>query len=715
MSTSQYHSCEFCSQILLDIDNGSYPGDFKPQSQVANETYLYFDLSLSDLRRAAASSCDLCEWIVSQWMSLQKNFYLSLLDREDTLFLYATIFSNYLLKSFPIDEISHFGLWDGKSSSSSTSPTCLIRTTTPVDVFTLPGDAAEDLIWNRPINSKPGSLENLALARSWLHTCLTSHQLYPKPSLRFIPERMLHVSFDSLSQVYAVRICLDKTPAHYVALSYCWGGDQPYKTTKARMTSGQFNLAWENIPKTLQDAIKITIDLGLEYIWIDSYCIIQDDDDDFALQMVDVPSIYAHSTVTIAASRSSTVSEGFLNDIDLAEHTHLATRLPIRCADGMLGNAFITSIVKALEADPIHYRAWTLQEFFLPGRLLQFSRCQLTWTCPRSQAVEGSPLEQEFTDGWKRGNNPADSTLQLMGSRVIYEERFRDDIESNELPFEYWMSVLTTYTRRRLGQAGDRIWAISGMAEFWSTFTRDDYLAGHWRKSLPNSLLWYISTSTRGIGAPRIGEIPQLECRLQEYLCPSWSWASVQGSANFLYAHAAMRDTRLTLVSEPDIKLTLKEARFGAVDHGYLTVRGKMRDALYYGNFSRVLSETRLEILPSNGTDPKLLITKVFPDAIEPEFLPSYQGERGPIPVRLLEVGCCVAAGKRGPVGLILRETEKVGKLDHRTFRRLGLFLNDKKSISKRPAGFDPEEWDRRTQMELRWFDKVKAEVLVII
>jgi hypothetical protein len=41
------------------------------------------------------------------------------------------------------------------------------------------------------------------------------------------------------------------------------------------------------------------------------------------------------------------------------------------------------------------------------------------------------------------------------------------------------------------------------------------YIAGHWRESLPASLLWYVSPPGR---------------RITPYIAPSWSWASMQGA-----------------------------------------------------------------------------------------------------------------------------------------------------------------------------------------
>jgi Heterokaryon incompatibility protein (HET) len=44
------------------------------------------------------------------------------------------------------------------------------------------------------------------------------------------------------------------------------------------------NIEWSGLSKTFQDAILITQVLHIEYLWIDSLCIIQDDKSDWAAE-----------------------------------------------------------------------------------------------------------------------------------------------------------------------------------------------------------------------------------------------------------------------------------------------------------------------------------------------------------------------------------------------------------------------------------------------
>jgi len=66
----------------------------------------------------------------------------------------------------------------------------------------------------------------------------------------------------------------------YAALSHCWGTSQPLTTTRATLQERCAGITWGSLPRVFQDAISLTRDLGIEYIWIDSLCIIQGDEMD---------------------------------------------------------------------------------------------------------------------------------------------------------------------------------------------------------------------------------------------------------------------------------------------------------------------------------------------------------------------------------------------------------------------------------------------------
>lgn len=58
------------------------------------------------------------------------------------------------------------------------------------------------------------------------------------------------------------------------------------------------------MPKNFRDAITISREPGLRYMWIDSLCIIQDSDTDWQIESSKMADIYRHGYITIAAVAS---------------------------------------------------------------------------------------------------------------------------------------------------------------------------------------------------------------------------------------------------------------------------------------------------------------------------------------------------------------------------------------------------------------------------
>jgi hypothetical protein len=67
---------------------------------------------------------------------------------------------------------------------------------------------------------------------------------------------------------------------------------------------------WSDLSQTFKDAITLTRRLGHKYIWIDSLCIIQEDENDWQRESAKMASIYESSILTIAATRASDGTKG---------------------------------------------------------------------------------------------------------------------------------------------------------------------------------------------------------------------------------------------------------------------------------------------------------------------------------------------------------------------------------------------------------------------
>ena len=143
------------------------------------------------------------------------------------------------------------------------------------------------------------SKESYRHLQQWLDICNQHHRCLPRSPTR-LPKRVLGVSGDRV----ALHLSTDNEYARYITLSHRWGLKETFVLTQHNRHTLTQDIAWAELPKTFQDAIHITRRLCVEYLWIDSLCIIQGDDDDWKEQSREMGAIYGHSWLNIAATDS---------------------------------------------------------------------------------------------------------------------------------------------------------------------------------------------------------------------------------------------------------------------------------------------------------------------------------------------------------------------------------------------------------------------------
>lgn len=103
------------------------------------------------------------------------------------------------------------------------------------------------------------------------------------------------------------RCVVEKTVScRYIALSYVWGTVPAIRLFKSNrhqmMKSGSLGDNWELVPRTIQDAMDLVERLGERYLWVDSLCLVQNDDDDVRAGTAVMDLVYERSVLTIAAA-----------------------------------------------------------------------------------------------------------------------------------------------------------------------------------------------------------------------------------------------------------------------------------------------------------------------------------------------------------------------------------------------------------------------------
>ncbi|KAF2821682.1 HET-domain-containing protein [Ophiobolus disseminans] len=372
-----------------------------------------------------------------------------------------------------------------------------------------------------PVNPDPDTSHTYDLVKTWMSDCLAHHGK-KRSMFHEGPSRLIHIR--KSCGIYELRLveCGDLHQVDYIALSYCWGGDQLHMTTRSNHLSTGKVINYDDLPLTLRDAVKVTTELGHSFLWVDSLCIVQDCPIDKSREIAKMPSIYSNAIITIAAATAASTADGFLQK--------RTTPKPIVSNVCFEDGGFQTHDGGMVELDtdrcetlPLDSRAWALQEALLSVHVLEYCPLQLRLVCRHDVQRSNGALS---VDGWS-----------LASSRRTSKDilHYRLDIEHPGFDLE-WRGLVRDYTQRKLSRPTDRILAISGIATAYQqhadrkeqnhqlqNFTHKNtvnvYVAGHWIYKLPNDLLWTAHT-------------PQ-PARPLEYQGPSWSWTGINGSVSF--------------------------------------------------------------------------------------------------------------------------------------------------------------------------------------
>ncbi|KAH6621727.1 heterokaryon incompatibility protein-domain-containing protein, partial [Boeremia exigua] len=196
----------------------------------------------------------------------------------------------------------------------------------------------------------------------WINRCQDHdpHKLASGKHIRHL--RVIRCDTDPISVVIAPESC------QYVALSYVWGEAQE-KSPQEGDILGAY------IPQTIRDSIKVTLELGYKYLWVDRYCIDQHDQFDKSHQIGQMGAIYARAQLTIFAVAGNNSSHGLPG-------VRISRRVPFN--DVMTGTTYLRHDWDSTEdilSSKWVSRGWTLQESYLSTKRLFFTERQVVFAC----------------------------------------------------------------------------------------------------------------------------------------------------------------------------------------------------------------------------------------------------------------------------------------------------------------------------------------------
>lgn len=220
----------------------------------------------------------------------------------------------------------------------------------------------------------------------WLENCNKHAQCsLNRPASTRIPTRLINVSEKASRKIFLCETVSWEAQqtecSRYIALSHPWGDEKSNdhfcttsKNIRDRVENG---ILVDNLPDTFKHAVKVTKELGIQYLWIDSLCIIQGDDGDFKDEAQHMESVFSSAYCVIAASRATGTSAGFLRK--RRDRKFVKLEIPP-------GNPFyICEAIDDFQQDVIdgalNKRGWVLQERALARRTIYFTETQTYWEC----------------------------------------------------------------------------------------------------------------------------------------------------------------------------------------------------------------------------------------------------------------------------------------------------------------------------------------------
>lgn len=403
------------------------------------------------------------------------------------------------------------------------------------------------------------------------------HKTCPQPTILFLPTRV--IDCDNPRKPRLLITTELSSRAQYATLSYVWGEKQPHRTTSNNLKEYEFGINPKFIPATIWDAIRVTRFLGLRYLWVDSFCIIQDSDSDKAAEISKIQIYFRDSYITIIAASAGRVSQGFLQQT--SSNTSPVTTLPYVIDDNTTGTMSVYSYediyphykdpdtdVMHQHQDPTTTRAWCLEERVLSPRRLIFRVHALRYECHKTSInINGSLIggmdndSLRYITGQYEYCHPAQLPIFGDGSSTGTPEI----AETIRLDWHYF---ITQYTQRIITRSKDKLLAFGGIAEhFHQLWTRlgveTQYAAGVWTHQLVTDLLWErYAHDERGVQS-----LPYL------FRAPSWSWAAIDNSVVFELSEEKAYFSVQCGIEKCEVGLKERSYPYGEVTTGMLVLR----------------------------------------------------------------------------------------------------------------------------------------------
>ncbi|RSL47461.1 hypothetical protein CEP53_009933 [Fusarium sp. AF-6] len=336
---------------------------------------------------------------------------------------------------------------------------------------------------------------NYSMIRSWFDFCQDEHPRYlgcrpsqvdPEWQIRFI---------DCETRLVVEAVSLGNPCPPFLALSYVWG-----QLVDPQYREPAHDEPLNDLPPTISDSIVVTQKLGFRYLWVDKYCIRQDDEQDKSRQIRLMAKIYGSAQLTIVAVAGSDPSYGLPG----VSRSRRPCQPHARVRNRTLTWAYSSkSVQDDISSSVWSTRGWTYQEAILSAKLLVFTDKQIYFECKDCSFYEAF-------------------SMPMLGR--FRESRIFRGVESSVIGVK-----IHEYTRRNLGNEADILNAFQGV--FGMFHERYALLHNIW--GIPISKASYDPMPAKFLDRFLAGICWKLDMPgNRRHGFPSWSWVGWKGVVN---------------------------------------------------------------------------------------------------------------------------------------------------------------------------------------
>ncbi|KAI3344063.1 heterokaryon incompatibility protein-domain-containing protein [Ustulina deusta] len=281
-------------------------------------------------------------------------------------------------------------------------------------------------------------------------------------------------SLDQLGATLTVVDCQSKSKVplaqgeRYLALSYRWGKppgcDDPWAVSAA--------------PRTLRDAMTLTLKLGFRYLWVDRHCIDQKNEANKAKELAIMDHIYENATLTIVGMAGADDASGLLG---------------IRTEPIVSRNEQLQAVFSRAHTCSIELGSFDFDQVYFLCRAAYWSESLPNF--PNIKVHEGDGTVAEY--GRCSGSN-----TEVSLSNVFYFEAGGLESVPGELArFERDVNI---YIKRMMGDQIDRLNACRGV------LSHSVYCSYYGPQELPTDV-WTIPSSDVKVWLPVKKGLPRVD------------------------------------------------------------------------------------------------------------------------------------------------------------------------------------------------------------